>query len=331
VQCRKPPLISSNKTEAGFSPTAFLVPMKPRTTSILHGLLVLSAATLVHPATRAAEQLLPPTAATGSAATQDTRYGLVNGLDHRSWYGQGNFPEPFLVDDSGLEEDETRLDWLHTKANSQQTDVASVEVEKGFGLLTLELKVPFERTASPGETSQGMGNIEVGGRHPFYQFVSATGFFDTTLGAAMEVGIPVNSAVSKNTELVPKIFNDLRVGENFTLQSLLGYSTLLGGGADGGLQAFEYGFVFGYSIEHRRLPLPGIQQLIPILEIKGETQLNHDDAGHNTVVGNAAVRANLNTLWGVQPRLGLGFVFPINSNARAEIHWGIFTSLVFEY
>jgi hypothetical protein len=33
----------------------------------------------------------------------------------------------------------------------------------------------------------------------------------------------------------------------------------------------------------------------------------------------------------VQPRLGLGYVFPINDGAREELHWGIFTSLVFEY
>ena len=193
----------------------------------------------------AGEEVAPATGATGPAGTPDTRYGLFNGLDHRSWYNQGNFPEPFLVDDSGLEINETRVDWLHTRANDQQTDIASLEVEKGIGLLTVELKLPYERDATAGDVSQGVGNIEVGARHPFYQFVSATGFFDTTVGAAMEVGIPVNSAVSKNTELVPKIFNDLRVGENFTVQSLFGYSTLLGGGDDGGLQTFEYGFVLG--------------------------------------------------------------------------------------
>jgi hypothetical protein len=193
------------------------------------------------------------------------------------------------------------------------------------------LKVPFEREASPGQVSGGVGNIEVGARHPCYQFVSASGFFDTTLGVALEVGIPVNSEVSKNAELVPKLFNDLRLGENFTIQSLFGYSTLLGGGDDGGLQTFEYGFVFGYSIDHSRLPLPGVQQLIPMFEIQGETQMNHDNPGQNSVLGNAAFRVNLNNLGRVQPRLGLGYVFPMNSDARADVHWGIFTSLVFEY
>ena len=62
---------------------------------------------------------------------------------------------------------------------------------------------------------------------------------------AFEGGVPTNSTLSKNGELVPKVFNDLRLGEHFTLQSILGYSTLVGPGEDGGLQTFEYGFVFG--------------------------------------------------------------------------------------
>jgi hypothetical protein len=199
----------------------------------------------VQAADTADDQIALASSVTNSSVAPDTRYGLFNGLDHRSWYNEGNFPEPFLVDDSGLEINEARLDWLHTEANGQHSDIASAEVEKGFGLTTLELKVPYERDASSDQTSQGIGNVEVGARHPFYQYVSATGFFDSTLGAALELGIPVNSEVSKNTELVPKIFNDLRLGEHFTLQSLFGYSTFFGGSPDGGLQNFEYGFVFG--------------------------------------------------------------------------------------
>jgi hypothetical protein len=104
---------------------------------------------------------------------------------------------------------------------------------------------------------------------PSIQFVSGDEFVGTTFGAAMEVGTPVNSSVSKNTEAVPKIFNDLRLGDRFTLQSIVGYSTLFGGEAEGGLQTFEYGFVFGYTIPHKELPLPGVQQFIPVFELKG--------------------------------------------------------------
>src|ERR1019366_510542 len=76
-----------------------------------------------------------PGAETSSAAS-NTRYGLFDALDHRSWYNEGDYPEPFLVDDSGLEINEARLDWLHTTAGSQHNNTVTAEVEKGFGLLT---------------------------------------------------------------------------------------------------------------------------------------------------------------------------------------------------
>ena len=259
------------------------------------------------------------------------RYGLFNWLDHRSFYNEGDFPEPFLVDDSGLEINEARLDWLHTEAHGSKTDIAKAEVEKGFGLTTVELELPYERDSSAHSLTKGFANVDVGVRRPLHQLVSATGFFDNTLGLAAEVGIPTGSAVSKNTELVPKIFDDARIGEHFTAQSVLGYSQLFGPGEDGGLASFEYGFVFGYTIQHAQLPLPGALQFIPMFEFSGETQLNKADAGRNSVLGNAGFRVNLKTIGRVQPRLGVGFVFPVTGAAHEEVHRGIFTSLVFEY
>lgn len=45
------------------------------------------------------------TANSGSTAltAPSTRYGTFDLFDHRSAYGQGVFPEPFLVDESDLE------------------------------------------------------------------------------------------------------------------------------------------------------------------------------------------------------------------------------------
>lgn len=265
-----------------------------------------------------------------AASPAGTRYGLFNWLDSRSEYGQGAFPEPFLVDDSDLEVNEARLDWLHTRAVGATGDRVTAEVEKGFGLVTLELELPYERDTTAGTTTEGFDNIDLGARCPVYQYVSRGGLLDTTFGAAIEAGIPTGSPISKNTELVPKLFNDLKMG-NFTLQSIAGYSTLFGPGDDGGLQTFEYGFVFGYTIDHKLLPLPGVRQIIPVFELAGETELNKDDPGHNSVLGNTALRVNLKAIGRVQPRLGLGFVFPMNRNARADVHCGVLTSLVFEY
>ena len=261
----------------------------------------------------------------------NSRYGLFDGLDHRSSYGQGAFPEPFLVDDSDLEVNEARLDWVHTGAHNAHSDEVTAEVEKGFGALTLEAEFHFESDVEGHHVTDGLGDIDLGARYPFYQFVSAKGTFDTTFGAAIEVGIPVYSHVSQNTEVVPKIFNDTRIGKHFTVQSIAGYSMLYGGGEDGGLNTLEYGFDLGWTIYHNELPIPGVQQVVPMFELSGEMPLNHDDANHTALTGVAGVRVNLKTLGRVQPRLGVGFIFPMNDEARADMHWGIATSLVFEY
>jgi len=260
----------------------------------------------------------------------DTRYGWFNWLDQRSEYGQGFFPEPFLVDDSDLETSEFRLDWLRTAAGSTHSDLGTVEIEKGFGLLTLELEVPYERDVVGGRTTEGMANLDLGARYPFYQFVSRGGLMDSTFGAGVEAGIPTTSAVSHNAELVPKIFDDLRIGD-FSLQSIFGYSKLFGPGGEGGLDTFEYGFVLGYNIPHRSLPLPGVDRLIPVLELSGETLLNKGQAGQNSLTADVGLRANLKAIGRIQPRPGIVFVFPTDNGSRQQLHWGILTSLVFEF
>jgi hypothetical protein len=261
-----------------------------------------------------------------------THYGLFGWLDHSSGYGQGVFPEPFLVDDSDLEVNEARVDWVHTDAHDERDDVVTAEIEKGFGPVTLEIEVPYEvdTLSHPSSTPNGFDNIDLGARCPIYQYVSDNKFIDTTFGVGIEVGIPTYSSLSKDTEVVPKIFNDTKI-DQFTLQSIVGYSKLSGSGPDGGLENFEYGFVFGYTIPHEQLPLPHVLQFIPVFELTGETQLNNGDPGHNSLTGNAAVRFNMKTIGRVQPRLGVGYIFPIDNGAREDMHWGVITSLVFEY
>jgi hypothetical protein len=263
--------------------------------------------------------------------TPDSRHGLFDGLDERSFYNQGDFPEPFLVDDSGLERNEARLDWRRQQTGAAKTDTVTAEYEKGFGLATLEIEVPYERDASAGAVTQGIGNVSLGARCPFYQYVSPAGFFDTTLGGAFELGIPASSAISVNPEFVPKLFQDIKMGNHFTLQSVYGYSIFGGGGAEGGGQTFEYGYVLGWTIPHAELPLPGVQQFIPICELQGETALNHSAAGQNTLLGDAGFRLNLDAIGRVQLRPGLAVVFPLDNGGRQAAHWGLAFSFVMEF
>ena len=206
---------------------------------------------------------------TGAVAQPDTRYGLCGLLDTRSLYGQGAFPKPFIVDDTDLEINEVRFDWLHFKSQGEHNDVFSGEIEKGFGPATDEVRVPYEYDLADGVHTRGFDDVELGIRTPVYQYVSPDESSDSTFGIGFETGIPTNSTLSKNTELVPKIFNDLRLGDHFTLQSLLGYSALLGSGEQGGQRTLEYGFVFGYSIDRKQLPIPGILRVIPVFELSG--------------------------------------------------------------
>src|SRR5579871_2235856 len=165
--------------------------------------------------------------ATAADSDKDTRYGLFNWLDRRSQYGVGIFPEPFLVDDSDLEPNEFRVDWLHARGPGSRSDSGKAEIEKGFGLLTLELEVPYEYTTQDGQVTKGFDNINLGARYPLHQYVSSGGRIDLTSGVAVEAGFPVHSSVSKNGEFVGKVFNDAKLGDHFTAQTVLGHSTLL--------------------------------------------------------------------------------------------------------
>lgn len=269
---------------------------------------------------------------TNSLTASDSRFGLFDALDHRSAYYGEFFPQPLLVEDTGLEQDgELEFSSLHTQANDQKTDLVSAGFQKSFGLLTFEVEFPYEWASDSDDSMQGMDSIEVSAHYPLYQFVSANGFFDTTLGVEIESDIPVNSAVSKNTELDPKVYNDLKLGEHFSLQSVLGYDTLFGGGDEGGLQTFEYGFAFGYALLNSQASLPGVQQFTPLFELDGETGLNKEESGQNSLLGSIGFRLDLKTIGDVQPSIGLGYVFPIDNGASTEVHWGIASSLTLEF
>jgi hypothetical protein len=300
------------------------------TKAVAQFFVLMSAVTFVNCAA-AADPDDHPATTTNSAPGSDPHYGLFDWLDHRSSYTQEVFPEPFLVDDMALEDNELEFTWLHTKGGGQQSDTGTVEFQKGIGLLTLELSAPYERNVALDQTTQGVGNLELGARYPLYQFVSADRFVDATFGAAVEIGVPVQLRIDRYTELEPRLFNCLELGRHFTVQSVLGYSTLLGSGDDDGLRSFEYGFSFAYSIPHRDLALPGVQQFIPMFELIGETDLNKEESGQNSLEGDIGFRLKLNAMGEVNPGLGFAYVFPVDNGAREELHWGFLVSMIFEF
>jgi hypothetical protein len=260
-------------------------------------------------------------------------------LDHRSRYGEFWFPEPLRGPEMDVDR-ELRLDWFHGEKRGFQQDEVTAELEYNIGLLTLEAEVPYERESASSfdpvtgrtdrDTTDGLGSVELSARHPVYQFLSGDGFFDYTLVAALEVAVPTRTKISKDTELVPELFQLFRFGEHFSVQTSVGYSILIGP-EEGGATALEYGVVLGYNLEHEELPIPGVLRTIPIFEANGDWGLSREEAGHDALFGTAGVRLNFASIGPAQPRIGVGYVFPIDQGARDELRWGVVTSLVFEF
>lgn len=269
---------------------------------------------------------------TNSWTTQNSRFGLFDALDHRSGYYADAFPEPLIVDETGPEPDgELEFNCLHTEATGQQSDLYNAQIEKSLGVVTFELGVPYQNVTDDGETFDGVPSIDVGARSPLYQFVSDNGVFDSTFGVDLEASIPVNSALDINTELDPGVFDDIQLGNHFTIQSVFAYSVLLGGGDNGGEQEFEYGFAFAYAVPHKDLPIPGVKTIYPMFEVSGELGLNQDESGQNSVLGSAGMRIVLKRIADLEPSIGLGYVFPMDSIARQEVHWGLAASFIVEF
>ena len=263
-----------------------------------------------------------PTGADGSA-----RYGLFNGLDHRSSYGQDIYQEPFLVDDTNKEENEVRLDWLYSRAaGRRQNNGMTAEFSHAIGNVTFQLEAPYEIDNAPARAAHGWDDMAARARCPLFEAVAPGGFADSTFGVATEVGIPLNTVFSKNTELLPQVFNNSRIGK-FTIQSLFGYSMLFGpGGNEGGLRSFQYGFSLGYAIEK---PWAQVAQFAPVFELAGEKDVNKDQS--NSLTGGAGIRISLAAIGKLEPKLGIGYVFPVDRATGQELHNGIYTVFGFDF
>jgi hypothetical protein len=271
-------------------------------------------------------------AATNLWTAQNARFGPFDCLDHRSGYYGDAFPQGLLVEDTSAEQEgELELNYLHTGAGKKKDDVISAEAQKSLGVFTFELEVPYERTVRSHGKLEGVGDIEVNTRSPLYQYVTANGLFDTTAGVGVDVGIPVNSPVSKNTELEPGIFDDFKIGNHFTVQATLAYDKLFGGGSDGGEEDFEYGMDFAWAVPHTELPIPGVDRISPMFEIDGELGLNMDEANQNNVLGGAGFRMDFKSVCNLQPSLGLSYIFPMSAVARKDVRWGFATSFTVEF
>jgi len=288
-------------------------------------------------------QMLPlyassESASAPSASTAAGPYGLFNLLDSRSEFGTGFFPEPFLVDE-GDRDKEVALSWYHQEGPGSGTNQITGDVEWTFWGTTIEVEVPWESDTFPSTdpfTSQpdtqrtsGVDAIQIALRHPIWQYVSSDNNIDNTLVAAFEMAVPTNSPVGKDTELVPEIFDLLRLGDHLGIQTHVGYSTLLGPDPSD-KETLEYSLDVSYTIDDSIVPLPqDLLGILPIFELAGYRGLNNGDLSDN-LSGVIGARFNLAPIGTASPRLGIGYVFPVDKQASSTFRWGMITSIVFD-
>jgi hypothetical protein len=153
---------------------------------------------------------------------------------------------------------------------------------------------------------------------------------DNSVGLNAEIGVPVDTRFSKNTEIDPGIFDDLALGDHFSLQTLFTLSSSVGP-TRGSRESFEYSLAFAYAIEDEEFRVPHVERIIPIVELLGETALDGSSSGSNALTGTAGVRFELKSIFHLQPSFGVGYIFPIDKGGRDDIRWGVVTSLDFEF
>src|SRR5882757_4035745 len=90
--------INSKRTGAVFFSRLILTTMKLPMKTVTHVLGILAAATLTQALAQANDAMTSP-----ASTAMNTRYGLFDGLDHRSSYGHYFFPEPLLVGESDVD------------------------------------------------------------------------------------------------------------------------------------------------------------------------------------------------------------------------------------
>jgi hypothetical protein len=273
------------------------------------------------------------TPASSPAQPAETRFGLFSLLDSSSKYYSGGFPEPLRVEDTTLD-NELRLDFLHQEAKQALGNQVSTEVQKSLGIMTFEIQAPYvsNREADDAGRRQDVGdfgNVELGARIPCCQWVR--GPVDNSAGLNFEVDVPTNSRLSKNTEITPGLFDDLCIGRHFTMQTLFSFASLLGSAPEEGRESFEYSLNFAYAIEDEQFALPHVERIVPMFELVGETGLSGHNAGHDSLTATIGGRVELKPIGGLQPELGIGYIFPIDQGGRQEVRWGIISSIVFEF
>ncbi|MGC8625011.1 MAG: hypothetical protein ACP5VQ_07075 [Phycisphaerae bacterium] len=211
-----------------------------------------------------------------------SRY-FFNLLDHRSKYAVGFFPGGIVAAAMPAQR-EIAETWYHYQRPGLQDDLFYNEVKWGIDQWTFSFEAPWQHEHVDGSTAgssrnlDGFNNFAISFRSPIYEYVSKNGFWDYSLVPDIEVDAPSGSATSTGTVLYPQVYQLLGIGNHLSLQGSFG-TAFLTGSKLGGQKEINWSAIIGYNLYHKDLPIPGIADITPIMEIVGSDPISGSNVG----------------------------------------------------
>ena len=143
----------------------------------------------------------------------------------------------------------------------------------------------------------------------------------------LDVGVPTHTQVSgTDVQLTPYLGQLLRLGEHVSVEAWTGPQFTL---SPRRTRQFLYGTSLGYRITRRQLALPFTRSVTPLFELDGQQPISRH--GADALLGVAGFNWQFAPLGGLQPRLGVGYQFPVDRGARDQLRWGIVTQVFLDF
>lgn len=262
-----------------------------------------------------------------------SRY-FFNLLDHRSKYATGFFPGGIVAAAMPAQR-EIAETWYHYQRPGIQDDLIYNEVKWGIDQWTFSFEAPWQHEHVDGSTPgssrnlDGFNNFAISFRSPVYQYVSKSGFWDYSLVPDIEVDAPSGSATSTGTVLYPQVYQLLGIGNHLSLQGSFG-TAFLTGSKLGGQKEINWSAIIGYNLYHKDLPIPGIADITPIMEIVGSDPISGSSGGRQAISIDFGAEINPMPKWGyLTPYFGFAAGPALTRAARAGGDWVLSAYIAF--
>ncbi|MGC8539668.1 MAG: hypothetical protein ACP5QA_03450 [Phycisphaerae bacterium] len=262
-----------------------------------------------------------------------SRY-FFNLLDHRSKYATGFFPGGIVAAAMPAQR-EVAETWYHYQRPGLQDDLFYNEVKWGIDQWTFSFESPWQHEHIDGSTPgssrnvDGWNNFAISFRSPIYQYVSKSGFWDYSLVPDIEVDAPSGSATSAGTVIYPQVYQLLGIGNHLSLQGSFG-TAFLTGSKLGGQKEINWSAIIGYNLYHKDLPIPGIADITPLMEIVGSDPISGSNVGQQAISIDFGAEINPMPKWGyLTPYFGFAAGPALTRAARAGGDWVLSAYLAF--